>query len=110
MHACQCAIIYGIEWNLHNKTANIPNKKFNALLHGIDLIIKYRVITGEALDKLCGKMMSYSQLNEYVKSLCYNMFGYIYDNFKTNLLSKNTIVALPLSIINDLKFGKSGDS
>ena len=106
INTCIEATVYGILWNLKYKTASIPNKKFDNLMKGIDLTIKYRVITGSALDKLAGKMMNYSQLNVYAKALCYNLMGYIYDNFRTKIYSKNTIIALPLSIINDLKFWK----
>ncbi len=104
IHCCTKSIIYGIEWDLDKKTAAIPIDKFNELLKGIDIAIKYRVVSGAFLNKLVGKMMNYSQLNSYAKALCFNLMGYIYDNFRTEILSKTDFIVLPLSIINDLKF------
>ena len=106
IHCCQKAIIYGIEWNLIDKTANIPEEKLSSFLYAIDMIIKYRVISGSALERLCGKIMSYAQLNEYSKPLCFHMITYIYNNIRCGYYSKTDVFILPLSIIYDLMFWK----
>ena len=100
----QIAELYGFLWNLKKKTVSIPTEKRESLKEFIKLVIKYRVISGRALESLCGKIMHWSQLYKPSKPLCYNMLGFIYQNIRKNKNLKRRWFELPDSIIMDLKF------
>ena len=69
--ATQNATVYGFEFDLKNKTVGIPQKKLEKLVAFIKSTIEIGIITGRALDTLCGKMMHWSQLFKPAKSLYY---------------------------------------
>ena len=100
----QIAELYGFTWNLNKKTVGIPLKKRNELKRMINLVIKYKIITGRALESLCGKIMHWSQLYRPAKPLCYNMLGFIFKNIREDKRLKLRWFKLPNIIINDLRF------
>ncbi len=61
-------------------------------------------MTGRALESLAGKLMHWSQINDYSKALVYNSLIYIFNNIRNEIINKSDIIILPLSVINDLKF------
>ena len=104
IHLCQSAELYGLQFDLKNKTVGIPPSKFKKLTGFIDKIIKHRIISGKALEKICGKIMHWSQLTQPAKPLCYNMLNHIFKNIRSGKIKKTDWVVLPLSVIDDLKF------
>ena len=100
----QVAELYGFLWDLKNKTVAIPIQKRESLKRFIILVIQYRIISGRALESLCGKLMHWSQLYKPAKPLCYNMLGFIYQNIRKNKNLKRKWFRIPDSIIMDLKF------
>lgn len=104
IHTTQTTIIHGLHWNLNKKSVSIPDDKYTEIVRFINLIIKYRVITGRALESITGKIMHWSQLNKCTKALVYNSIAHIHNNIRNGKIRKNQLIILPLSIINDLKY------
>ena len=100
----QIAELYGFIWNLKKKTVGIPKKKREELKNMIKLVIKYEIISGRALEALCGKIMHWSQLYKPAKPLCYNMLGFIFKNIRHDKKLKLKWFKLPKIIIKDLHF------
>ncbi len=59
IHACQQAELYGIWWDLDLQTLSIPDKQFKKLKNFIKLVIKYRCITGRAMESISGAFYIY---------------------------------------------------
>ena len=104
INIAQEAELYGFQWNLKKKTVGIPNEKRENLKRFIELVIQYQIISGRALESLCGKIMHWSQLYKPAKPLCYNMLGFIYQNIRQDKNLKLRWFILPESVITDLKF------
>ena len=104
VNATQIATLYGFVFDLKHKTVGIPREKLTALKTFIGYAIKYRLITGRALETLSGRIMHWSQLYKPAKSLCWNMVAYIHKNLRVNKHYRTLIFELPDCIINDLKF------
>ena len=100
----QKAILYGFEFDLKRKTVGIPQSKLTNLIRFIKLVIKYKFITGRALETLSGKIMHWSQLYKPAKSLCYNMVSFIHKTLRKHKHYRTLIFRLPDCVINDLKF------
>ena len=100
----QEAVVYGFKFNLKRKTVGIPDDKLLDLRKLIRLSIKIRVISGSALESLCGKIMHWSQLYKPAKSLCYNMVSYLHKLLRTKQDYKRLCFNIPDCIIQDLKF------
>ena len=73
VNATQSATLYGFHFDLKNKTVGIPHDKLNKLRKFIKLAIKIKIMTGRALETLCGQIMHWSQLYKPAKSLCYDI-------------------------------------
>ena len=80
--ATQVAVVYGFKFDLKNKTVSIPDKKLKKLRAFIKSTVDVGIITGRALDTLCGKIMHWSQLFQPAKALCYNMISYLYKGIR----------------------------
>ena len=104
VHATQIAVLYGFRFNLIDKTVGIPENKLEKLKVFIKSTIKIGVITGRAMDTLCGKIMHWSQLFKPAKALCYNMISYSYRKVRIRLGYKTECFILPPCIVQDLKF------
>ena len=102
----QIATVYGFKFNLINKTVGIPDDKLENLKHFISITIQIGVITGRALEKLCGKIMHWSQLYKPAKSLCYNMVFYIHSHIRLHKNYRTLCFKLPQCVIRDLVFWK----
>lgn len=102
--ATQIATVYGFHFDLGRKTIGIPEHKLIRLKLFINDVIKYKCITGRALENLCGKIMHWSQLSTPAKSLCYNMLGFIHRHIRKNKKCRLQWFILPEFIIDDLKF------
>lgn len=104
VNTTQKIIVHGLKFNLINQTVSIPPQKFSDLKELINATIKHRIISGKALDSLCGRIMHWSQLFKPLKIMCYNMISYIHDNFRNNTYNKNHFYVLPISVLLDLKY------
>lgn len=104
INCTQKAVVYGFEFDLKNKTVGIPDTKYKEMIDFIDAVIKYKKISGRALESLCGKIMHWSQLRKPAKALCYNMIGFIYQHIRDKYHHKLRWFTLPECIIQDLKF------
>ncbi len=82
----------------------IPPLKYRLFKQLILYTLQYRVITGAALESLCGTIMHWAQLKQPTKALCWNLLRFIYVNIRSGKYPKNHNFILPLSILNDLKY------
>ena len=102
--ATKKAVIYGFLFDLENQTVGIPEDKLIALRKFIQCTIDIGIITGRALEKLCGKIMHWSQLYKPAKSLCYNMITHLHKHIRIQKHYRTLCWILPDCIIKDLKF------
>ena len=100
----QEAVVYGFKFNLKNKTVGIPDDKLSDLIKLIQLSLKIKVISGSALESLCGKIMHWSQLYKPAKALCYNMVAYLHKLLRAKQDYKRMCFKIPGCILQDLKF------
>ena len=106
VNVTQKATVYGFTFDLKNKTVGIPKIKLQELKRFISLTIQLRVISGRALEKLCGKIMHWSQLYKPAKSLSYNMVHHLHKRIRGHKRYRTLCFELPQCIINDLIFWK----
>lgn len=102
--ATDIAIVHGLEWDLSKKTVSIPKEKREELLDLIRAVIDLRWISVRALEKLCGKLMHWSQLRKPGKAFLHNMVYFIYENIREVSISKKAPLHLPAKVIRDLSF------
>ena len=102
--ATQKAVVYGFLFDLKNKTVGIPDDKLQKLTTFIKSTLDIGIITGRALDALCGKIMHWSQLFKPAKALCYNMIFYLYQRIRIIPNYKTECFYLPPCIVQDLQF------
>ena len=100
----QRAVLYGFVFDLKNKTVGIPEDKQTQLKILIQNTLLTKVITGRALETLCGKIMHWSQLYRPAKALCYNMISYLHKLLRQKKDYKRLCFKVPKCIIQDLKF------
>ncbi len=104
IRTCQQSVLYGILFDLQHKTVGIPPTKYKNFKQLILYTLKYRVISGAALEALCGTIMHWAQLKQPTKALCWNLLQFIHENIRSGNLPKTHNYILPLSILNDLKY------
>lgn len=102
--ATQKAVLYGFLFDLKKQTVGIPDDKWKRLRDFIQSTIKIGIITGRALEKLCGQIMHWSQLYKPAKSLCYNMIAYLHRHIRIQKHYRTLCWLLPDCVIKDLKF------
>ena len=102
--ATQKATLYGFTFDLKMQTVGIPEEKLVALKDFIRITINIEIITGRALEQLCGKIMHWSQLYKPAKSLCYNMIAFIHKYVRIYKHYRLMCWKLPPCVIQDLKF------
>ena len=100
----QEAVLYGFKWNLKKKTVGIPDNKLKQLKKLINNTLKAKIITGRALETLCGKIMHWSQLYKPAKALCYNMVSYLHKILRCKQNYKYLAFRVPPCILRDLRF------
>ena len=96
--------LYGFYFDLKLKTVSIPDGKYRRIIIFLEEAIKFRWISGRALENLCGKLMHWSQLRGASKSLLINTVIFIHQRLRKVDNYKTTWFYLPDSIIRDLKF------
>jgi len=104
VNVVQEAVLYGFKFNLKRKTVGIPDDKKQQLLKLIQNTIITKIITGRALEALCGKIMHWSQLYKPAKALCYNMIYYLHTTLRNKRDYKTLCFRVPDCVILDLKF------
>ncbi len=104
VHATDIVTVYGIVWNLTNKTCSIPDKKLKRFKQYLYYAMKYRTVTGAVLDYISGNIMYFSQLNPLAKPLCMRLMKYIIANLRDINYKPSNIYILPLDILYDFKF------
>ncbi len=102
----QFGIVHGFGFNLWNrpKTCNIPRLKLWELINDIVLFAMIRFASGEALDSMAGKLMSWAQFRKQAKILCYRLMAKIRMEIRENPSLKSEIFFIPINIIRDLLF------
>lgn len=100
----QEAVLYGFRFNLKKKTVGIPEDKLEHMKKLINNTLKAGIISGVALESLCGKIMHWSQLYKPAKSLCYNMLSYLFELIRKKHDYKKKCFYVPQCIKQDLKF------
>ena len=105
VNAVTKGIVYGLEWDLRNKTVGLPQKKKEKYKQLIELTIKYNgVIEGKALESLSGRIMYMAQFNRAAKALCYNLLYFINDKLRSDKKSRTKWYKLPQYVLDDLNF------
>ena len=102
--ATQKAVLYGFLFDLEAQTVGIPKDKLIRLKDFISSTINLKIITGRALETLCGQIMHWSQLYRPAKSLCHNMISHIHKTIRLHKAYRAKCWLLPTCILKDLKF------
>ncbi len=66
--------------------------------------MKFRVVSGAALELICGNIIHWSQLNKPSKVLAWTVIKSIYDNIRNHNIKKTCFYILPLSLLREFKF------
>ena len=110
VHATNDGEVHGLLWHLqydndpgNEQTVEIPDKKYKDLRRFVFLAIRFRIITIDALESLCGKIMHYAQLSPLAKSCIYNLLHFILGFCRNQKKKETTMVILPYTIVRDLK-------
>ena len=96
--------LYGFYFDLTLKTVSIPDDKYKRIITALEETIKFKWITGRALESLCGKLMHWSQLRKASKALLINTVSFIHDQLRDTTRYKTRWFNLPPSVIKDFKF------
>ena len=96
--------LYGFFFDLELKTMSIPDEKHKKLVKFIEQAIKFRWLTGRAVECLSGQIMHWAQLRGASKALLINTVIYLHKRVKTMSDYKTKWFKLSKSIIKDLKF------
>ncbi len=97
-------IVHGFGFNLIEKWVEIPQLKFEELVQVLTWVITHRRVSGAALERICGKIMHWSQFRKIAKVLCYRTLKFIYDKIRANKRLKKRIFYVPDRMILDFKF------
>ena len=73
-----------VVWDLKAQTVAIPPDKLEELIWVIKAVLSVRKISGEALEKLIGKIMHWSQLCQLTKPLCYQAICFVHRQIRAN--------------------------
>ena len=98
------ATVYGLNFDLKNKTVSLPDKKYNRMKKLVTLTIELGYITGKALKSLTGNIMYISQLRKESKALCHRLIGVIGEKMRNKQLDNFQIFKLPDFVLRDLRF------
>ena len=104
INTTQEATLYGFRFNLKRKTVGIPDDKLYELRKLINNTLYTKLITGRAMETLCGKIMHWAQLYKPAKALCYNMITYLHKLLRLKQGYKTLVFGVPECIIQDLNF------
>ena len=104
VETCQKATIYGIVFDLKNKTLSIPKDKKDKIIHTLKLAIEVKCVSAKLLHSIIGKIMHLSQLYRTTKSLCYNSLKLLYKHIDKKKPKRDFIVQLTDNIIMDFNF------
>ena len=104
IHSCRFTKVHGLYFNLKSKTISAPEDKLKKLVSLLNLTIKFKKIEAKTLDKICGKLFYFTQLQRQGKPLVRNILNIIHKLIRSEILRKNDIITLDDNIINDLKF------
>ena len=96
--------LYGFYFDLVLKTVSIPNEKFKRIVTALEEAIKFKWVTGRALESICGKLMHWSQLRGASKALLINTVKFIHKELRKTPRYKTKWFKLTDSVINDFKF------
>ena len=96
--------LYGFYFDLELKTVSIPDSKHRKLVKFIEQAIKFKWLTGRAIEALSGQIMHWSQLRGASKSLLINTVMFLYKFVKTVSNYKRKWFKLTKPIVKDLKF------
>ena len=97
-------IVHGFEFDLKSKTVSIPPHKLTEIRHGLQLMIKYRMATGRALESICGKMMHWSQFRKQTKVLCHRIMKQIHMKIRNKPRYKRSVFVIQPAVIKDFTF------
>ncbi len=97
--------VHGFGFNLKEKWVEIPDDKFNELIMVLKWVIKYKRVSGAALERICGKLMHWSQFRKIAKVLCYRVMKFIHEFIRKNRRTmRKRIFEIPELILLDFKF------
>ncbi len=96
--------VHGFAFNMKTKMAWIPQQKFDELINGLRLVIKYRYATGAVLESLCGKLMHWAQFRKPAKVLCYRLMNHIFEHIRSNKRLKYKVFFVSELVIRDFRF------
>ncbi len=98
-------VVHGFGFNLKEKWVEIPDDKYNELIMVLKWVIKYKRVSGAALERICGKLMHWAQFRKIAKVLCYRVMKFIHEFIRKHRRTmRKRIFEIPKAIIADFNF------